>query len=234
MQEEYKYYIRYKLFSENEYIEFKFDGNYQDLKDTIYQLWRWFARFNGNLCKWFELFENIQISEQNYDFKSQWKHYENHEISDEERERMGADYYELPICLEDEIKIWGYSKDITNQLFHECNISIDSLWWKKGISLWDDKIFVNGIPFDISKNTKLYELLDIILRVRYYKNKDSISYEDVTNYYMQDIRNELKKDDLTHIRIRDILKSKLENIQQTLWLSELPISAQKWWIIFRI
>jgi len=236
MKDGFCYYIKYKLYWDSEYSEFKFNGEYLSLKDTIYQLWRWLARLNEKLIKWLHVIEDIQISEQNYDFESNWKHYENDDAW--EQEQFGNEYFNdspnTPLCLEDDLRIWVYFKDITNQLFRECNISIESLSDQKWIHLEKDYLYANWVPFPTEKGTKVYELLDIILRLRYFHNNKVITYEMIKNFYMNNIFDELKISDIKQSRIRDILKSKMEDIRDSLWLKGLPISAQKGGIMFRI
>jgi len=231
-----KYTITYKLHWEEETHSSLFTGDYDSLKDTIYQLWKWFGRLDGKLIKCgFKIIEDIQIVEQNYDFESHWKHYDDYTPSIEDIQQHWEDIDSIsPVCLEDDLKIQPYSVDITNKVFKECDINFWNLETQSGISLKENTLLVNGVPFDMKKDSKLYEILDIITRLRSYENTNVISYDSIVKYFMNNLYTTLKKEDITIEWIRNILKKKMENIREKLKLEELPISAQKQGVLFRI
>lgn len=231
MEEIYKYYIKYKLYGEDETIEFRFRWKYQELKDTIYQLGRGLARFDDRLIKGLNLIEDIKISEQNYDIETDCRFFIYPEPSLEMLDALWDEAY--TICTPEQIYN-EYHKDITNQLFRECNITIGNLWTDKGIRLEGNFIFVKWIPFDCGRETKVYEILDIILRLKYFHTDKVITYEMIQDFHMNNLFDYLKFDDIEHENIKNLLKSKMETIRDKLWLEQLPISAQSKGIVFRI
>jgi len=234
MYEEYRYYINYKLYSDKDYTEFKFDWDYPQLKDSIYQLGKGLARFNGKLVKWLQVIEDIQIFKQNYDGTSNGHYYQYQPPSEESILRYWDEAYSHCHTSLDDMFLIPEKQDITNKLFRECNITINSLSNDEWIRLWNKQLFINSIPFDIWQETKTYELLDALLKLKLYLNVDTVPYEEIETYYMTNIFNHLDRADINKVSIKNILKSKNEKIKKDLWFDKPVISAQDGWVVFRI
>ena len=177
----------------------------------VAQIQRWIASIDWVILvidmEWFDFFK---VTEQNYDqINSEWKY-----LSLD----IDKDWDVDPTDVLD-----PYTKNITKEVFNERLVSSKKKW---DIYLHKHTMSVLWEEFPLLRNTKTRQVFEILIAAKIKYNKKDISYEEMEDIFSSGLFNELKENDFKPKKIRDTLKSKLEEFKEEFWVDVLKITKQ--------
>lgn len=183
---------------------------YERILDSIKQLNNWISSLWWRLVYWFSNLEELKIIEKNYwdytngsyyDFLDNWEHF----------------------CLSDLPDEAGWSPeeiDITNKVFLELWIKWDTsnsqiIFFQK----WILHIFWKEFVFE--KESKIFEILDLYFKTISYFGNEKVSFEQLEEIFKQQNYKVLKVKDLKYESIRSLLKNRMKQISEELWVESI-------------
>ncbi len=211
--------IIYKLKSSNNLYEWNVE-DVNIIKSALTQIQKWIASFNWILIHWIKSLEQLQILERSCDKYENWIYYikvgteQGNDMSYENVHDL-IDWYE------------PNDKDITNDLFFELWIKWDMSEYKIDWEFREYILYIKWEKYPYLKNKKNTELLDIIYKCKIYYSNNILTYDQLNKKFEEWNYKELKSKDLCYWRVRDILKNKIKEIKDNIWIELMKFHTDK-------